>query len=201
MRPASSQRARISATTGARGGASSTNHCSRSVVAMIYGTDPSATVSAFEAGELHANFETTADYVSILDGMDLVKSEVVTASTIVCRTNVTRAPYDDQKVRQALQLACDNAAVLQLGYGNAGTVAEYHHVCPIHPENYELPKIQRDPAKAKALLEEAGQASFEHELITVDEDWQRNTGDAIAEKWRDAGIKVGSEQELFPATR
>jgi peptide/nickel transport system substrate-binding protein len=71
----------------------------------------------------------SADYVSILDGMDLVKSEVVTAATIVCRTNVNNKPYENQKVRQALQLAVDNSVVLQLGYGNAGTVAENHHVC------------------------------------------------------------------------
>lgn len=155
-----------------------------------YGTDPAAMVSAFEAGEVHTNFETSADYVSILDGLDLVKSEVVTASTIVCRTNVANKPYDDEKVRRALQLAVDNNVVLQLGYGNAGTVAENHHVCQIHPEYYELAKVARDPAKAKALMEEAGQADFEHELITVDEDWHKNTGDAIAAQIRDAGIKV-----------
>ena len=113
-------------------------------------------------------------------GLDLVKSEVVTAGDHRRRTNVTNKPYDDQKVRKALQLAVDNAVVLQLGYGNAGTVAENHHVCPIHPEYFELPKIARDPAKAKALMAEAGQADFEHELITVDEDWHKNTGDAIA---------------------
>ena len=88
-------------------------------------------------------------------------------------------------------MAVDNAVVLQLGYGNAGTVAENHHVCPIHPEYYELPKQSRDdPAKAKALMAEAGQADFEHELITVDEDWHKNTGDAIAAQMREAGIKV-----------
>ncbi|TPK64653.1 ABC transporter substrate-binding protein [Mesorhizobium sp. B2-4-19] len=155
-----------------------------------YGTDPAAMVSAFEAGEVHTNFETSADYVSILDKMDLVKSEIVTASTIVCRTNVNNKPYGDQKVRNALQLAVDNNVVLQLGYGNAGSVAENHHVCSIHPEYYELPKVARDPAKAKALMAEAGQADFEHELITVDEDWHKNTGDAIAAQLRDAGIKV-----------
>ncbi len=53
-----------------------------------------------------------------------------------------------------------------------------------------LPKIARDPAKAKALMAEAGQADFEHDLITVDEDWHKNTGDAIAAQLREAGIKV-----------
>ena len=114
----------------------------------------------------------------------------MTASTIVARTNVKNKPYDDQKVRHALQLGVDNAVVLQLGYGNAGEPAENHHVCQIHPEYVALPKIARDPAKAKALMAEAGQADFEHDLITVDEDWHKNTGDAIAAQLRDAGIKV-----------
>ena len=109
-----------------------------------YGTDPSAMVSAFEAGEVHTNHETTADYVTILEGVGAITSEVVTASTIVARTNVDNKPYDDQKVRNALQLAVDNAVVLQLGYGNAGEPAENHHVCPIHPEYVELPKVARD---------------------------------------------------------
>jgi peptide/nickel transport system substrate-binding protein len=155
-----------------------------------YGTDPSAMVSAFEAGEVHTNHETSADYVSILEGVGATTSEVVTASTIVARTNVANKPYEDQKVRQALQLAVDNAVVLQLGYGNAGEPAENHHVCPIHPEYVALPKVARDIEKAKALMAEAGQADFEHELITVDEDWHKNTGDAIAAQIREAGIKV-----------
>jgi peptide/nickel transport system substrate-binding protein len=155
-----------------------------------YGTDPAAMVSAFEAGEVHTCHETTADYVSILEGVGLETSEVVTASTIVARTNVNNKPYDDQKVRQALQLAVDNAIVLQLGYGNAGEAAENHHVCPIHPEYAELPKVARDIEKAKALMTEAGQMDYEHELITVDEDWHKNTGDAIAAQLREAGFKV-----------
>ena len=155
-----------------------------------YGTDPSAMVSAFEAGEVHTNHETSADYVTILEGVGAITSEVVTAATIVARTNVTHKPYDDQKVRNALQLAVDNAVVLQLGYGNAGTPAENHHVAPLHPEYVELPKVARDPAKAKALMTEAGQIDFEHDLITVDEDFHKNTGDAIAAQLRDAGFKV-----------
>ena len=155
-------------------------------------------VSAFEFGEIHTNFETSADFVSILDALDLVKSEVVTASTVVARTNVANKPYDDQKVRQALQLAVDNTIVLALGYGNAGAPAENHHVCPIHPEYVELPKISRDIEKAKGLMTEAGQMNFEHELITVEEDWLKNTGNAIAAQLREAGFKV--KRTVFPGS-
>ncbi|MBN7762905.1 ABC transporter substrate-binding protein [Nitratireductor aquimarinus] len=155
-----------------------------------YGTDPSAMVSAFESGEIHTNYETTADFVDILDAIGLVKSEVTTATTIVARTNVNNKPYDDERVRRALQMAVDNATVLALGYDNAGEVAENHHVCPIHPEYAELPKIERNVDAAKALMEEAGQMEHEHELISVDEDWHKNTGDAIAAQLREAGFKV-----------
>lgn len=155
-----------------------------------YGTDPAATISAFEAGEIHTNYETSADYVPILDSLDLVKSEVKTSATIVARTNVNNKPYDDPRVRKALQLAVDNATVLQLGYGGAGEVAENHHVCDIHPEYFPLPPLKRDVEKAKALMEEAGQTEFEHEFITSDEDWHKNTGDAIAAQLREAGFKI-----------
>jgi peptide/nickel transport system substrate-binding protein len=50
--------------------------------------------------------------------------------------------------------------------------------------------VSRDIEKAKALMQEAGQLDFEHELISDDEDWHRNTGDAIAAQIREAGFKV-----------
>ncbi|KAA3447463.1 diguanylate cyclase [Mesorhizobium sp. SARCC-RB16n] len=155
-----------------------------------YGTDFNATVSAFDSGEIDVDFETPADFIDILDKMNLVKSEVATATTLVARTNITHKPYDDQRVRNALQMAVDNNAVLQLGYNGRGTVGENHHVSPIHPEYYPLPKKTRDMAGAKKLMADAGQANFEHELITVEDEWQKNTGDAIAGQLREAGIKV-----------
>src|SRR6185437_13616404 len=155
-----------------------------------YGTDFNAYVNAYDAGEIDTDYQTMADFIQILDGMGLVKSSAKTATTIVARTNVLHKPYDDQKVRNALQMAVDNAVVLQLGYNNLGSVAENHHVAPIHPEYYALPKKKRDVEGAKKLMTDAGQMDFEHELISVDEDWHKNTGDAVAGQLRDAGFKV-----------
>ena len=154
-----------------------------------YGAEQNATVSALEAGEIDADYQTTGETVTLLDGMDLVKSEAVTAATVVIRTHVSEKPFDDKRVRNAIQLAVDNAVVLQLGYNNAGTVGENHHVCPIHPEYYELPKIGRDLEKAKALVKEAG-LDKELELISYESDYVKNPADVIAEQCREAGIKV-----------
>ena len=155
-----------------------------------YGEEQNATVAALEAGEIDANYQTTGETVTLLDGMDLTKSEAITASTIVIRTNVNNKPFDDKRVRNALQLAVDNKVVLQLGYNNAGTVGENHHVCAIHPEYYELPKVPQDAAKAKQLMNEAGQMDHEFELISYEQDYVKNPGDVIAEQCRQAGFKV-----------
>ena len=99
-------------------------------------------------------------------------------------------PFADVRVRQAVQLAVDNAICLELGYSGRGTVAEDHHLGPIHPEYAELPKPEFDPVRAKALLDEAGMTDFEFELTSIDDDWRKNTSDSVAAQLRDAGFKV-----------
>lgn len=155
-----------------------------------YGEQQNATVAALEAGEIDADYQTTGDTVTLMDGMGLVKSEAVTASTVVIRTNLNNKPLDDKRVRNALQLAVDNAVILQLGYNNAGKVGENHHVCPIHPEYYPLPKVGRDIAKAKQLMTDAGQIDHEFELISYEQDYVKSPADVIAQQCREAGIKV-----------
>ena len=160
-----------------------------------YGTDPAAWLAAVESGEVDMLHESVGEFIDIMDDIGLVKSEVVTAATIVIRPNQLAEvdgmrPYEDVRVRRALHLATDNAVSLELGYGNRGAVAENHHVAPVHPEYAELPPQEYDPEQAMALLEEAGMADYEHELVSIDDDWRKNTTDAVAAQLRDAGINV-----------
>lgn len=155
-----------------------------------YGVDPAATIAAMESGEVHANEQSQADQSDQLDAIGLVKSQIATGATIVCRFNNGVEPFTDQRVRRALQLAVDNATVLALGYDNVGAPAENHHVGPMHVEYFQLPEFKRDVAESQRLLAEAGMSDHEFELISIDDDWRRNTTDAIAAQMRDAGIKV-----------
>jgi len=155
-----------------------------------YGTDPSALIAAAEAEEIDMTYQTVSEFVEIFDGLGWMKSEAITAATLAVRFNQGNAPYDNRDVRRALQMAVDNSVVLELGYSGLGTVAENHHVCPIHPEYAELPPVVADPAGAKALLETAGHADTEFELISIDDAWQAATCDAVAAQIRDAGINI-----------
>ena len=154
------------------------------------GTDPSAFVAAAEADEIDMTYDTTGDFVDVFDSIGWTKSEAVTAATIVIRTNQDAEEYKDARVRRALAMAVDNGVCLELGYAGLGTTAENHHVCPIHPEYAKLPTQKVDGAAALALMNEAGMGDFEHELISIDDDWRKNTTDAVAAQLRDAGIKV-----------
>ncbi len=119
-----------------------------------------------------------------------MQSESVTTATVCLRTNVANAPYDDPRVRKALQLAIDNDTVLQLGCAGLGRPAENHHVAPFHPGYAELPKQGRDIEAAKKLMEEADAMDTELELISVDDAWLKNTCDAAAAQLREAGFNV-----------
>ncbi|MEO1315242.1 MAG: ABC transporter substrate-binding protein [Pseudomonadota bacterium] len=154
------------------------------------GTDPTAEIAAFESEEIDTSFEIKSDSLDQVRGIGIPISEVATGATIVIRSNQSNAPYDDVKVRQALAKAVDNTVVLQLGYNNAGQPAENHHVGPMHIEYADIGKPERDVEGALALLTEAGHADTEFELISIDDDWRRNTTDAVAAQLRDAGINV-----------
>ncbi len=162
------------------------------------GTDPAAIVAAAESDEIDATYQTTGEFVDIFDGLGWAKSEAVTAATLAVRFNQLAEEYKDVRVRRALSMAVDNAVVLELGYNNQGTVAENHHVCPIHPEYFALPPLTVDPAAAKAMIAEAGMADKEFELISLDDGWQAATCDAVAAQIRDAGINI--KRTLLPGS-
>ncbi|MCT8160887.1 ABC transporter substrate-binding protein [Pseudoruegeria sp. SHC-113] len=160
-----------------------------------YGTDPSSWLAAAESEEVDMLYETVGDFIDIMDSIGWVRSEIVTGATIVVRPNQLAEvdgvkPYADARVRRALAMACNNAVCLELGYGDRGVVAENHHVAPVHPEYADIGQPVFDPEGALALMQEAGMADFEHELISIDDDWRKNTTDAVAAQLRDAGINV-----------
>jgi len=160
-----------------------------------YGTDPAAWIAAADSEEIDMLYETVGDFIEIFDGIGWEQTSVVTGATVVIRPNQVAEvdgirPYEDSRVRRALALAVNNEVVLALGYSGLGVPAENHHVAPIHPEYAQLPPIRHDPEEARRLMEEAGRSDFVHNLVSIDDDWRRNTTDAVAAQLRDAGFNA-----------
>ena len=66
---------------------------------------------------------------------------------------------------------------------------------PIHPEYADIgvtpvSGLASDKAAAKAMMDDSGHGDFEHELISIDDQWRRDATDAVAEELRSAGFKV-----------
>ncbi|MEM6940640.1 MAG: ABC transporter substrate-binding protein [Pseudomonadota bacterium] len=156
-----------------------------------YGVDPAAFLSAADADEIDAVHATEGEFILLFQTLDgWRENEVVSAGTILARARQDEAPYNDVRVRRALALAVDNAKVLELGYAGLGEAADNHHVCSIHPEYADIGRPTYDPEQAAALMAEAGFADFEHDLISLNGGFWRDTADAIGAQIRDAGIPL-----------
>ena len=159
------------------------------VVYIDLGRDAAKEYAAFSNDEIDLNYDSAPDQIDQLAKLGLTQYFVATANTAVTRMRKDRPPYDNHKIRRALQIAINNAAVLASAYSNAGAVAEHHHVSPLHPEYAELPKIGGDPEAAKALLAEAGVENLEVEIVGIaDVPWETKLTLAVAEQLNSIGV-------------
>src|SRR2546426_953924 len=89
----------------------------------------------------------------------------------------------------------------ELQFIDLGQVGEHHHVSPVHPEYAKLPMFQRDVAKAKKLLAEAGYPSGIDTEINCrpQPGWEYLAVQAMVEQWKEAGIRV--KINVMPSTQ
>ena len=158
-----------------------------------YGTDPASWIAAAMEDEIDLLYETVGNFIEVLDSIGWTRTATDSAATMVIRGHAKaevegRRPYAEVDLRRALALAVDNGICLELGYSGYGDVAANHHVSPLHPAHADIGPATFDPAEARRLVAASGHADVEHELISLDDEWQRNTGDAVAALLRDAGI-------------
>ena len=121
------------------------------------GQDGGAYISALVSKQVHGIFQldlTTLDTAKSIPGINVVSIPSTNAGVI--RMKVTEKPFDDIRVRKALQKTCNPHRQLDIAHRGLGIVAEHHHVASIHPEYFKLPPIKQDIEGAKKLLAEAG---------------------------------------------
>jgi len=120
------------------------------------GDDPAAAVSALASKQVDGLYGADIVQLDALQKLPHVQMyQVTTAYTATARVQPVK-PFDDKRVRQALRYAIDSNVILQISHKGLGQIGEHHHVSPVHPEYAKLPAFQRDVAKAKKLLADAG---------------------------------------------
>ncbi len=158
-----------------------------------HGDDPAAPLAALASDQVDLLYRLNVEQVPAARGIpSLVLYDAATAQTGVARMKVDVAPFDDVRVRQAIQACIDHQRLLDIAYQGLGLPGEDHHVAPIHPAYADIGAPMQDYDKAKALLAEAG---FEDGLkITIDcvaqPTWEPNTCQALVEMLKPAGIDL-----------
>ena len=122
-----------------------------------------------------------------------LKKDVVTGpriATTYVAMKVTQKPFDDLRVRQAVDHAIDKARIVKLINGRA---APANQVLPPGMPGYEegYQGLGHDPEKAKALLKEAGYADgFSTTLYANNTDPNPRIAQAIQQDLAAVGIKA-----------
>lgn len=159
-----------------------------------HGDDFSARLNALISGQVDMVYEVDINQIDVVEKVPhLVLHEAVTAQTGVARMQVDQKPFDNIKVRQALQACVDRPKLLQIAYRGRGAAGEDHHVSPIHPEYFKLPAMKfPDYDLAKKLLAEAGHPDglkLKIDLGAADA-WHAAAMQAMKEQLAPAGIDL-----------
>ncbi len=150
----------------------------------------------FYDGQLHITYTLAPDLIeySRANYPQNVRNELY-LGTYFIRTNVTRKPFDDKRVRLAFSMALDQRAiidnVLQGGQKPAGGLVPPFGGYPTSSQ------VKFDPEAARKLLAEAGFPGGENlpdiEFLTTDKESSKRTAEAMQAIWKQhlgANIKI-----------
>lgn len=164
-------------------------------------SDPQAQVAALRAGDVDAHTNLSApEAVPQLKADPKLKVTIGgTEGETVLGINNAKPPFDNLKVRQAIAHALDRKTIALGVYGfDVNLIGS--HFSPLHPAYVDLTgTYPYDPAKAKALLKEAGFPNgFNCTLKLPPPSYARRSGEIVAALLSQVGINAAIEPLEFP---
>ncbi|GJH42087.1 ABC transporter substrate-binding protein [Pasteurella canis] len=166
---------------------------------LVFSITPDASVryAKLQKGECHAApYPNPADIAKLKADPNINLLTKPGLNVGYLNFNVKKAPFDNVKVRQALNYAVNKEAIIESVYQGAGQVAKN----PIPPTmwsyNDDVKDYEYNPEKAKALLKEAGfENGFETDLwaMPVSRPYNPNArrmAELVQADWEKVGVKT-----------
>ena len=129
------------------------------VEALIFAITPDASVryQKVKAGECHIMaYPNPADVATMKEASDIVVMEQEGLNVGYLAYNTQVAPYDNPKVRRALNMAIDKQAIIDVVFQGSGEIAKNPLPPTMWSYNDAIVDDAYDPAASKAMLEAEG---------------------------------------------
>lgn len=113
--------------------------------------------------------------------------------------NTESAPFNNKKVRQAINIAIDRAAIAKVIFhdGVSPAVSPFPPSSWAHPDDMKIPEA--DIEKAKKLLKESGQSNVSFTLKITPKPEEKQLGQMLQSMLGQIGVKVKIEMVEFGA--
>jgi len=166
---------------------------------LVFSITPDAAVryAKLQAGECHLMpYPNPADLEAMRADPDIKVQEKEGLNVGYLAFNVEQKPFDDKRVRQALNMAINKDAIIDAIYLGAGKKAKNPIPPTIWSYNDEIVDYKYDPAAAKKLLADAGYPEgFETDIwaMPVQRPYNPNArrmAEMIQADWEKVGVKA-----------
>ncbi|MBC8589287.1 ABC transporter substrate-binding protein [Paratissierella segnis] len=163
------------------------------VIRMI--NDANSALMALEAGEVDVVCDLKPTFKDVVaQNENLRWEEAASAVFVYIQVQNQKAPFDDVRVRKALNMAINREQLQAVALGGGGSLAPYG-ISPYSPQwsdNDLLPAY--DPEAARKLLAEAGFPNGLDVTLTCREgDYQKPASEVVQANWADIGVNCKVE--------
>lgn len=161
---------------------------------IIFFNDDTAAVGALLGGQIDLTMRmSTALFESLKDEPGITTMDIPTNGFDLIRLRSDREPGNDPRVIQALKLATDRQAILnvvQQGYGAIGNDSPIGPLYDAYHDETAVPPA-RDVEAARALLADAGYADgLQLTLHTPDTGGRPDLAAVLKDQWAEIGVDV-----------
>lgn len=161
---------------------------------IIFFNDDAAAIEALRGGQIDLALRmSTALFESLKDEPGIITTDIPTNGFDLIRLRSDRAPGDDPRVIQALKLATDREAILNVVQQGYGAIGNDSPIGPLYDAYYDDTAVPptRDIEAAQALLADAGYADgLQLTLHVPDTGGRPDLAAVLKEQWAEAGVDV-----------